>query len=121
MEKKTTPIGWANTLTSLTGEVKFLWSLVMTIENSPLRKLDPMAAHMIFQTLAFVWSGIFGLMVGSIWAVGISGIAHVLFIAGIVITATTFRQADQNPNVVNKMFTPRDNVTSGRMNGGEHE
>ena len=35
------------------------WKGVMTIQNSPLRKLPPQVAFMTFLILAFMWSGIF--------------------------------------------------------------
>ena len=55
---------------------KEMWNSVMTIEDSPIRhiqKLDPMAAHAIFQILAYMWSAIFALYIGSIYVFGISG------------------------------------------------
>ena len=33
---------------------KFGWKGVMTIEHSPLRKLHPQVAHMLFLILAFI-------------------------------------------------------------------
>ena len=41
--------------------IKDCWNTVMTIEHSPLRKLDPMVAHMVFTILGFMWSAIFGI------------------------------------------------------------
>ena len=35
---------------------RFGWKSVMTIEHSPLRKLDPRAGHMVFTILGFMWS-----------------------------------------------------------------
>ena len=60
MSKEFRPIGWANTIMSF----KEAWDSVMTIEGSALRKLDPRVAHMVFQVLAFMWSGIFAVMIG---------------------------------------------------------
>ena len=48
--------------------IKGSWDAIMTIEGSVLRKLDPRVAHMIFLILAFMWSGIFAIMIGSITA-----------------------------------------------------
>ena len=81
---------------------KEAWNSVMTIQDSPLRhiqRLDPMAAHAVFQILAYMWSAIFALIIG-----------------GIFITAMTYREANKRSKI-----TPTDNVTSGRMFGGEHE
>ena len=67
------------------------WRGVMTIEHSPLRKLDPMAAHMIFTILGFMWSAIFGIVIAdSFTAFGISAVAHIVIISGIFITAIVF-------------------------------
>jgi hypothetical protein len=46
----------------------------------------------------------------------ISGMGHSLIIGGIFITAMTYREANKRSKI-----TPTDNVTSGRMFGGEHE
>ena len=102
-----TPIGWVTTIKTVVALPRNMWNSVMTIEHSPLRNLDPMVAHMIFQCLFFVWSGIFAVMIGSYMAFGISAAFHLLLISGITITAVTFRQADKNPQSVNKLFKLR--------------
>ena len=93
------------------------WDSIMTIDNSPIRhikRLDPMAAHAIFQILAYMWSAIFALYIGSIYAFGISGAFHSLLIGGIFITAASYKQAEK------RSLNPRDGY-NGRMAGGEHE
>lgn len=112
MTNKPKLIGWATTIASLISMPREMWNSVMTIENSPLRKLDPRAAHMIFQCLAFVWSGIFAAMIGSYQAFGFSAVFHVLFLAGVFITAMTFKAAETN--TLHRNY-------SGRGPGGEHE
>ena len=102
-----TPIGWVTTIKTVVALPRNMWNSVMTIEHSPLRNLDPMVAHMIFQCLFFVWSGIFAVMIGSYMAFGISAAFHLLLISGITITAVTFRQAEKNPQSVNKLFKLR--------------
>ena len=101
------PIGWATTIKSIIGIPFEMWNSVMTIEHSPLRKLDPRVGHMVFQMLAFMWSGIFAVMIGSVTAFGISAIGHLVFIAGVFVTATMFRTADKNPQSVNSVFKLR--------------
>jgi hypothetical protein len=113
-------IGWANTLTTLFTLPKEMWDSVMTVEKSPLRNLDPMVGHMVFQCLFFIWSGIFAVMVGSMFAFGISAAFHIFLISGITITAVTFRQAEKNPESLNKLLQSGRKYT-GRGNGGEHE
>jgi hypothetical protein len=113
------PIGWATTLTEIAKLPKEMWDSVMTVEKSPLRNLDPMVGHMIFQCLFFIWSGIFALMVGSYIAFGLSAAFHILLISGITITAVTFRQAENNPKRLDKYI--KDNIINSRGVGGEHE
>ena len=98
---------------------KEAWNSVMTIQDSPLchiQRLDPMAAHAVFQILAYMWSAIFALWIGNMFWFAISGMGHSLIIGGIFITAMTYREANKRSKI-----TPADNVTSGRMFGGEHE
>lgn len=120
MSKPQKPIGWANTVTSLTDEAKLIWKSVMTVEHSPLKNLDPMVGHMVFQCLFFIWSGIFALMVGSYIAFGLSAAFHLLLISGITITVVTFRQAENNPESLNNLLKSGRKY-DGRANGGEHE
>lgn len=113
MLNKSSP-GMANTVVSLATIVKDAYRSVMTIEHSPLKNFDPIVAHMMFQVLAFVWSGIFAMMLGSFLAFGISAAFHVLFISGVCITAMVFKEG-------NKRSLPyRAAKYNGRMNGGEH-
>jgi hypothetical protein len=95
---------------------KSAWNSVMTIEHSPLRKLDPMVGHMVFQLLAYMWCAIFALYIGSISYFGISAAIHTILIAGIFITAATMREADKRPQRINSALSGY----NGRGNGGEH-
>ncbi len=94
--------------------IKGSWDAIMTIEGSVLRKLDPRVAHMIFLILAFMWSGIFAIMIGSITAFGISAVAHVALISGTAITLLVFNEADKRPDSLNKT------VKSFKLLGGYH-
>lgn len=87
---------------------------VMTIDRSPLKHFDPMVAHMVFQVLAFAWSSIFALMLGSYLAFGASATFHALFVAGVFITALVFKEG--NKRSVNYRIK-----YNSRMAGGEHE
>jgi|TARA_B100001093_G_C26641224_1_gene933288 hypothetical protein len=120
MKPSTKPIGWATTISSLISIPREMWDSVMTVEKSPLRNLDPMVGHMIFQCLFFIWSGIFAVMVGSFYAFGISAAFHILLISGITITAVIFRQAEKNPESLNSLLKSGRKY-NGRANGGEHE
>jgi len=113
------PIGWATTIKTITSMPREMWDSVMTIEKSPLRNLDPMVAHMVFQCLFFIWSGLFAVMVGSYVVFGISAIAHMALITGITLTAVTFRQAENNPESINKLIKSGKKY-NGRAADGEH-
>jgi len=113
------PIGYASTIKTLSAIPRDMYNSVMTIENSPLKKLDPIVGHMVFQCLAFVWSGIFAAMLGSVLAFGISAAFHMLLISGIVITAMTFRQANENPESINRLIKTGIKY-NGRSADGEH-
>ena len=120
MTTPTKPIGWATTISTLFSIPREMWDSVMTVEKSPLRNLDPMVAHMIFQCLFFIWSGLFAVMVGSYYAFGISAIFHICLITGITLTGTVFRQAENNPESINKLLQSGRKY-NGRGAGGEHE
>jgi hypothetical protein len=100
-------IGWANTIKTVAAMPREMWNSIMTIEHSPLRKLDPRVSHMVFQMLAFMWSGIFAVMIGSVTAFGISAVGHLVFIAGVFITAYVFNKADTKPQDMNSVFKLR--------------
>ena len=121
--------------------IKEGWNSVMTIEHSPLRKLDPQVAHMVFTILGFMWSGIFAVAImDSYIAFGISALAHIVIISGVFITFLVFNEADKRPQAFNKnVFKIKDGYHSyprARQNlyvngkkvqlddndpGGEHE
>jgi hypothetical protein len=119
MNQKPKPIGWATTISTMLSIPREMWDSVMTVEKSPLRNLDPMVAHMIFQCLFFIWSGLFAVMVGSYAVFGVSAAFHICLITGITLTATVFRQAENNPKIIDKFV--KDNIINSRGVGGEHE
>ena len=107
--------GMANTIFTLGRTVKEAYQSVMTIEHSPLKNFDPIVAHMMFQVLAFVWSSIFAIMLGSFIAFGVSATFHILLVAGIFITAMVFKEGNK------RSTSYRLANYNGRMAGGEHE
>ena len=71
------------------------WSTIMIVDKSPLGNIpNLMVRHMAFQILAWMWCIIFSMMIGSWIGFGIRAIAHVLFIAGVFVTYTTYRTAN---------------------------
>lgn len=103
--------GIVNTIGYIFVEIKLMYNSVMTIENSPLKKFDPMVAHMVFQVLALVWSGVFAAMIGSYIAFGISAAFHIFLITGVLVTALAFQTAERKGKI---------KVYSGRAADGEH-
>ncbi len=75
------------------------WNSIMDARVNPLRHIpDLQVRHMIMQVLAFMWSTVFALQIAnSVLAFSISAIAHVVFVAAVVITVATFRVAEKQP------------------------
>ena len=69
---------------------------IMDNRYNPLSNIPSMSVrHMIMQVLAWMWCIIFSIYVGSFVVFGISAIAHILLIAGLFITAITFKLAKE--------------------------
>ena len=89
------------------------WNAVMNMEYNPLSNIpDTSTRHLIMQVLAWMWCIVFGFVVGSWTAFGISAIVHLVLLAAIAITVGTFETARRNPQYFGGL---------GRANGGEHE
>ncbi len=72
------------------------WDAVMNSERNPLRHLDVASQHVVMQALAWMWSMVFSLMFFSIYQFGITWALHVLFIAGMALTVSVFKNAERN-------------------------
>ncbi|PWE33388.1 hypothetical protein DDZ14_06340 [Maritimibacter sp. 55A14] len=70
------------------------WNAVMDETQNPLRRFPLMTAHMLMQILAWMWSAIFSLAIGSYFVFGVTMVGHSLFIAGLVVTLAVFRRAE---------------------------
>ena len=94
-------------------KVLHTYNLIMDSSINPLRNVKNLQVrHMVMQLLACMWSLIFGMyIVESIYAFGISALAHALLITMTVLTAIYFRQVQKAK--VNGILT--------RGKGGEHE
>ena len=110
------------------------WNGVMDLEKNPLRHIpDLQTRHMVLQILAWMWATTFSLWVGSIWAFGISTVAHLVIIAAIVVTVGTFETAKRRPTFFSNFPTStpsraRSIYIDGKRvqldpqdKGGEHE
>ncbi|SLN56973.1 hypothetical protein ROA7450_02956 [Roseovarius albus] len=76
--------------------VKTTWDLVMDETQNPLKNYSLPTAHMLMQMLAWMWSAIFSLSIGSYLAFGISAVTHMLFIGGLFMTIIVFNKAELN-------------------------
>ena len=72
------------------------WDAVMNSDRNPLRHLDVASQHVVMQALAWMWSMVFSLMFFSIYQFGITWALHVLFIAGMALTVSVFKNAERN-------------------------
>ena len=89
------------------------WNIVMDSRYNPLSNIpDLQVRHLVMQILAWMWCIIFSMYIGSVVVFGVSAIAHVLLIAGLVMTVATFERAKNAP----QYFGPL-----GRSRTGEHE
>ena len=79
------------------------WNGVMNYERNPLRHIpDLQVRHMVMQILAFMWSGVFALLIAdSITVFAYSSIAHIAFITAVVVTVATFKVAEKSPGSFN--------------------
>ena len=75
--------------------VRTAWDAVMDETKNPLRRFPLMTAHMLMQVLAWMWSAIFSVAIGSYLAFGVSMVGHSLIIAGLVVTLAVFRRAER--------------------------
>tara|TARA_B100000575_G_C23139382_1_gene662676 strand:+ start:1881 stop:2255 length:375 start_codon:yes stop_codon:yes gene_type:complete len=75
------------------------WNGIMNANINPLRHIpDTNTRHMVLQVLAWMWCIVFSMYIGSIFVMGVTMIAHVIFLAAIVVTVATFETAKNNPN-----------------------
>ena len=75
--------------------LKAAWNSVMDERKNPLRNHTLPTAHMLMQILAWMWSTIFSIAVGSYLVFGITAIAHVLLLGGLFVTLMVFQNAQQ--------------------------
>ena len=80
------------------------WNGVMNSNVNPLRHIDDLQVrHLVLQVLAWMWCIVFAFLVGSWTVFGISAVAHLIFIAAIVVTVGTFATARAAPQSFNFM------------------
>ena len=76
------------------------WNGIMDDRRNPLSHIpDLQTRHVVMQLLAWMWCIIFSMSIGSVTVFGITTIAHILLIAGIVLTVGTFEAARRKPEL----------------------
>ena len=76
--------------------IKNSYSVVMNTELNPFRNLPKMVSFQFMTTLAFMWSFIFTMWIGSINMFGPSALAHFLILIGVFFTAEIFKSVKNN-------------------------
>ncbi len=76
--------------------LKASWDAVMDETRNPFRTYSLTTAHMMMQLLAWMWSAIFSISLGSYIAFGVTSVGHMLVIAGLFITLSVFKKAEDN-------------------------
>ncbi len=74
--------------------IKSAWASVMDETKNPLKNQSLSTAHFLMQMLAWMWSAIFSLIVGSYFVFGVTAAAHMLLIGGLFVTLIVFRKAE---------------------------
>jgi hypothetical protein len=109
-----------------------IWNSIMNHNKNPLKNIpDTNTRHMIMQILAWMWCIVFSMYFSSMWIFGITTVAHLLILAAIAITVSTFETVKRKPILRAGYHTPsrsRAIYFEGKRieldpndKGGEHE
>jgi hypothetical protein len=74
--------------------LKETYALLMSPNKNPLRHLPKIVRFQFMTTLAFMWSFIFTMWIGSLSVFGPSAIVHTLVLIGVFFTAEIFKKAN---------------------------
>ena len=74
---------------------KQTYASIMSSNANPLRHLPKMVRFQFMTTLAFMWSFIFTMWIGSMAFFGPLAIAHMLVLIGVFFTADIFHKAEK--------------------------
>ena len=73
--------------------IKESYAVVMSPNTNPLNKLPKIVRFQLMTSLAFMWSFIFTMWIGSVQFFGPSAVAHTLVLIGVFFTAEIFKKA----------------------------
>jgi hypothetical protein len=84
--------------------VKYLYNLVMDPERNPLKVLPKMVRFQYMVILAYMWSVVFSIYLGTIAVLGPSIAAHTILLIGVFFTADIFRRARNRSLSYDELF-----------------
>ncbi len=73
--------------------IKESYAVVMSPNTNPLNRLPKIVRFQLMTSLAFMWSFIFTMWIGSVQFFGPSAVAHTLVLIGVFFTAEIFKKA----------------------------
>jgi hypothetical protein len=73
--------------------IKSLYDVVMSPDRNPLQSLPKMVRFQYMVILAYIWSVVFSIYLGTIALLGPSIAAHTILLIGVFFTADIFRRA----------------------------
>jgi hypothetical protein len=89
--------------------LKSTYSLVMDPNRNPLRALPKMVRFQYMVVLAYMWSAVFSIYIGTIALFGPSIVAHTILLIGVFFTADIFRRARKRALSYDELFQdPKD-------------
>ena len=87
--------------------LKKTYRIIMDDTKNPLKNLPPVVRFQFMTVLAYMWSAIFSLGIGSYAVFGTTVILHTLALGGIFITAYYFHNAQIRAKINNEDNTPK--------------
>lgn len=73
--------------------IRLAWQSVMDEAKNPLSSYPLSTAHMIMQLLAWMWSVVFSISIGSYVVFGITAAAHLAILGALFMTLAVFEKA----------------------------
>ena len=74
--------------------IKESYAVVMSPNANPLKSLPKMVRFQLMTTLAFMWSFIFTMWIGSMQFFGPSALMHTIVLIGVFFTAEIFKKSN---------------------------
>ena len=93
--------------------IKSLYNLVMDSERNPLRALPKVVRFQYMVILAYMWSAVFSIYIGTIAYLGPSIAVHTILLIGVFFTADIFRRARKRALSYDELF--KDPTDGGAM------